>query len=132
MKDPYLMNRLGNSKNSFQGAYKRVLCVCSAGLLRSPTAAVVLSQAPFNFNTRAAGIVKEYALINVDEVLLHWADEIVCMTDEQKTELEKRTQKPVICLGISDNYAYRDSELIDLIRTKYEEATQSELKSSAV
>jgi predicted protein tyrosine phosphatase len=121
VKDPYLMNRLGNSKNSFQGGYKRVLCVCSAGLLRSPTAAVVLSQAPFNYNTRAAGLEKTYALINVDEVLLHWADEIVCMTDEQKEVLETRTDKPVICLGIRDSYAYRDPELIDLIRSRYEE-----------
>jgi predicted protein tyrosine phosphatase len=32
-----LMNRLGNCKNYHQGKFKRVLCVCSAGLLRSPT-----------------------------------------------------------------------------------------------
>ena len=50
-----LMNRLGNSKNPYQGDFKKVLCVCSAGLLRSPTAAWVLSNAPFNFNTREIG-----------------------------------------------------------------------------
>lgn len=29
-----LMNRLGNADNPYQDRYKRVLCVCSAGLLR--------------------------------------------------------------------------------------------------
>ena len=62
MTDPFLMNRLANSSNRYQGEYKRVLCVCSAGLLRSPTAALVLSQEPYNFNTRAAGLDEAFAL----------------------------------------------------------------------
>ena len=65
-----LMNRLANTHNHYQGDAKRVLCVCSAGLLRSPTAAFVLSQEPFGFNTRAAGIAEDFALIVVDDVLL--------------------------------------------------------------
>lgn len=77
-----LMNRIANSTNQFQGSYKRVLCVCSAGLLRSPTTALVLSQPPYNYNTRAAGLTKEFALVPVDPVLLHWADEVVCMNSE--------------------------------------------------
>ena len=56
MPADFLMNRIANSTNPFQKDYKRVLCVCSAGLLRSPTAAYVLSQAPYNYNTRAAGL----------------------------------------------------------------------------
>jgi len=32
----------------------------------------VLSQEPYNYNTRAAGIVDDYALVPVDEVLLNW------------------------------------------------------------
>lgn len=79
----FTMNRLDNARNEFQGEYKRVLCVCSAGLLRSPTTAVVLSSEPYNFNTRAAGLVREFALVPVDKVLLFWADEIVCMTADQ-------------------------------------------------
>lgn len=120
MADKYLMNRLANSSNGFQGEYKRVLCVCSAGLLRSPTAAFVLSQKPYNYNTRAAGDTKEFALIVVDDVLLEWADEVVCMTLEQKKSLKKRTKKPVVCLEISDSYAYRSPALIELIKEKYE------------
>ncbi len=73
---PFLMNRLGNCNNSYQGEAKRVLCVCSAGLLRSPTAAFVLSNSPWNYNTRAAGLTPQFALIPVDKVLLTWSQEI--------------------------------------------------------
>lgn len=115
------MNRLHNATNPNQGKYKRVLCVCSAGLLRSPTAAVVLAQEPYNYNTRAAGLEEDFALITVDEVLLEWADEVVCMTKAQLTELKSRTKKPIKCLRIDDSYAYRNEELIELIKANYKE-----------
>lgn len=120
------MNRIHNSTNPFQGKYKKVLCVCSAGLLRSPTTAVVLSQEPYNYNTRAAGITAEYALIVVDTVLLEWADEIVCMEPRQKAAINERLNKlqaigkPVVCLDIPDQYRYRDEELIALIKERYD------------
>lgn len=117
--DKYLLNRLGNCKNQHQGETLRVLCVCSAGLLRSPTAAVVLSQPPFNFNTRAAGLVPQFALIPVDQVLLEWADEIVCMELEQKEILSSMTKTPIICLEIEDSFPYRDPALMELIHKKY-------------
>lgn len=117
-----MMNRLANCTNEYQGKYKRVLCVCSAGLLRSPTAALVLSQEPFNYNTRAAGLSGEYALILVDDVLLKWADEIVCMSKGQELELEiMMPRKPIICLDIPDNFEYRNPALKDLIHNKYVE-----------
>jgi predicted protein tyrosine phosphatase len=118
-----LMNRLGNITNRFQGSTRKVLCVCSAGLLRSPTAAVVLSQDPYNFNTRAAGISKEYALIPVDEVLVEWADEIVCMQKEHSEVLIKQyplSRLKIKTLNIQDSYEYRDPELIRLIKEKYD------------
>lgn len=114
-------NRLANCHNHFQqvGRFKRVLCVCSAGLLRSPTAAVVLSQEPFNFNTRAAGLTEEFALIPVDEVLIEWADEIVCMETKQQIVLSRLTTKPIICLKIPDDFSYREPELMELIKKNY-------------
>lgn len=117
------MNRIANAGNPFQGDFKKVLCVCSAGLLRSPTTAVVLSQEPFNFNTRAAGLIEDFALIPVDDVLLAWADEVVCMTKEQETVLKTRTEKPVICLNIPDSFGYRDPQLMTLIKERYQQAT---------
>lgn len=122
----FVRNRLFNCGNPYQGDFKRVLCVCSAGLLRSPTTAVVLSQEPYNFNTRAAGIDLGHALVPVDEVLLTWAEQIVCMTSDQKerldTQLEKLGRKTkVICLDIEDSFAYRDPELVAAIKKSYEE-----------
>ena len=125
------MNRMYTSKNPHQGKFKKVLCVCSAGLLRSPTAALVLSQEPFNFNTRAAGLTDDFALVAVDEVLLHWADEIVVMDPFQKSSVEVKflvnglTPKPIVVLDIEDKYEYRNPELIKLIKENYVRSTDS-------
>ena len=64
-------NALWNCKNPYQGRDKRVLCVCSAGLLRSPTIAKVLVMN--GYNTRSCGC-RDYALIQIDNVLIEWAD----------------------------------------------------------
>lgn len=113
-------NRLANVHNQYQGSFKKVLCVCSAGLLRSPTAAWVLSQEPFNYNTRAAGITGEYALIMVDEALIEWADEIVCMGASQAQQIKQFNPKcPVYNLDIPDNFSYRDPELVEMITKRY-------------
>lgn len=123
------MNRMYNCKNPYQGKYKRVLCVCSAGLLRSPTTALVLANEPFNYNTRAAGLDTDHALIAVDDVLLEWADEIVCMTKSQEGELKLKTDKLVVCLNIPDSFAYRDSRLVTLIKNNYsKEVTNAQTK----
>ena len=111
--------RILNCKNGYQGDHKKVLCVCSAGLLRSPTAAVVLSQEPFNFNTRAAGMEKIYALIPLDEVLIEWADEIVCMSEHMKSRLSDMTTKPIINLEVPDIYNYRHPKLMQIIKENY-------------
>lgn len=123
-----LMNRMYNVGNPAQGEDKKVLCVCSAGLLRSPTAARVL-QNHYGYNTRSAGINRDYALIILDEVLLVWADEVVCMDQNQadvvKLMLEglKRDghnyEPDIKVLNIPDVYQYGDKELIDLIKTNY-------------
>ena len=126
----FLMNRLANARNPYQGGHRRVLCVCSAGLLRSPTAALVLSQEPYNFNTRAAGESAEFALIPVDDVLLFWAQEIVCMDEKQAKLIRERlalsgiTDTPVIALNVPDSYSYRDPKLIEAIKTAYDAATK--------
>jgi len=125
-RDPYLMNRLGNTTNRYQNfhKHKRVVCVCSAGLLRSPTAAFVLSQEPWNHNTRAVGLVPEFALVPLDRVMLEWADEFVCMTEDQADEVHKRLFEVdlttlVTCLNVPDNFGYRDLELVRLVSERY-------------
>lgn len=119
-----MRNRLANTKNPFQGDKKKVLCVCSAGLLRSPTAAWILSNAPFNFNTRACGVEPEYALIPVDEALLYWADEVVVMEEWQKDSILQRYNvgnKEIHILHTPDNYGFREQGLVDAMLPKLQE-----------
>lgn len=114
-------NRLHNIKNPYQGTSKKVLCVCSAGLLRSPTAAKVLAQEPYNYNTRSCGITKEYALIPFDNVLYVWADEVYVMEQWMKDAILENNSfqsDKVTVLGIEDSYAYNDPELIQLIKDR--------------
>ena len=118
-------NKQASIKNSYQGDFKKVLCVCSGGILRSATAAVVLSQAPYNYNTRAAGLNKDLSLIAVDQFLLEWADEIVCMEYWQDTELCAMLKKyglarKIIVLDIQSGSKYRDPVLVQAIKDKYD------------
>lgn len=115
----------GVHSNSYQGDYKRVLTVCSANMLRSPTIAVVLSMPPYDYNTRSAG-THSFALIPVTEDLLMWADEVVCADTEhaliiRDKLMEYQLDKPIVNLRIPDNYEYRNPELIMMIRRRYDE-----------
>jgi predicted protein tyrosine phosphatase len=122
-----MANGYGVHSNSFQGDYKRVLTVCSANMLRSPTIAHVLSAEPYNFNTRSAG-TESYALIPVTEDLLMWCDEVVCADTEhvmwvRNKMMEWMIDKPIIDLKIPDHYEYRNSKLIEMIKENYESRT---------
>ena len=117
----------GIYSNSYQGDYKRVLTVCSANMLRSPTIAHVLSAEPYNSNTRSAG-TQFYALIPVTEDLLMWANEVVCADTEhalyiRDKMIEYMLDKPIINLNIPDIYEYRNPELIELIKERYGQRT---------
>lgn len=111
--------------NEWQGDIKRVLCVCSANMLRSPTMQVVLSSDPFNYNTRSCG-THDYALIQLTADLLSWADEIVCADTEHfnrvhyfHDRLAYLKDTPIVNLRIPDIYGYRDPQLVQLIRDRY-------------
>ena len=123
-------NRLHNATNPNQGKSLRVLCVCSAGLLRSPTAAVVL-QREFGHNTRACGAEDNFALVPVDGVLIHWADEIVCMNSRHEETVRAIAAKQGIdtkhttfkVLNIPDQYEYMDKGLQSIILERYNKWT---------
>lgn len=125
MDDNYTLEaRKNTTHNRHQGNYKKVLTVCSAGLLRSPTAAWVLSNEPYNYNTRSAGSRPEYALNLVDEVLIEWADEIVFMQtshlERVRNQFDLPSDKKYIVLNIPDDFCYRDPTLINLIKESYD------------
>lgn len=67
---------------------------------------------------RAAGIDTGHALIPVDDVLLEWADEIVCMDEYQQKILQERTKKPVHDFRVGDNFEYRDKGLVAIIKIR--------------
>lgn len=119
------MSRYDTITNPHQGQYKKVLCVCSVGCLRSPTAAWVLSNEPFNYNTRACGIERNNAIIVVDTVLLYWANEIIVFDYVVQSKIynklakEDITEKTLINLDIPDDYDYRDPVLCQLIYDRY-------------
>ena len=117
----FTRNRMHNSSNPHQGEAKRVLCVCSAGLLRSPTAAWILGQEPWGYNTRAAGHEENYALIHADEVLYGWADLVVCMNEQQAETARKWVRKgvPVYALNVLDIYGYRDPGLVRIMKDEF-------------
>lgn len=115
-------NRLHNCKNPYQGQFKKVLAVCSAGLLRSPTIANVLHK-EYGYNTRSCGI-HDYALVMCDDVLLTWADEIVVVDLEKEYFIKEQLQrlnleKPVINLNIPDIHEFMDPDLQNDILIKY-------------
>ena len=112
------MNRLYTCHNGYQGGTKRVLCVCSAGLLRSPTAANIIHKV-FGHNTRACGISIDFALVPFDNVLATWADEIVVMESWMAHNIPNEFQDKIICLNIEDSFAYMDIKLQQLIKDKY-------------
>ena len=118
-------NQLANVSNSFQGNAKKVLCICSAGLLRSPTVANVLHQ-ELGYNTRAVGTAKEYALIPISEALVAWADEIVFVDEDCKVYLSKHEWDLInewdakeVTLNIPDQYNWNDPELRSILLEQY-------------
>jgi predicted protein tyrosine phosphatase len=113
-----MFNRIYNVKNPYQGKTKKVLCVCSAGLLRSPTAANVLHR-EYGYNTRAVGVF-DYALIILDDVHCYWADEIVVVDKDLASYIPEKFQDIVTILDIPDTYSYMDKELQEIIIEQYE------------
>lgn len=114
-----MKNRIANTKNPFQGDRTKTLCVCSAGLLRSPTLAAVLLEKPWNRNTRAVGASTEFALIPIDEALVEWADEIIFVEPRVRDAVVMGfgalMDKRVFTLDIPDKFETFEPELIKLI-----------------
>jgi len=105
--------------NARQGAFKRILCVCSLGLLRSPTLAYALQQE--GHNTRSCGSDIENALIPISKKLVEWADEIVFVNPENyNAVLHMVDLKKVKVLNIPDDYDYRDAWLLSVCKDMYQ------------
>lgn len=121
-------NQKANAKNEFQGDALRALCVCSAGLLRSPTLASVLHE-DWGFNVRACGANEEYALIPLSEALIHWADLIVFVNQDSYTEalfrnqpIASRIEGKSLILDIEDDFEYNNPVLRAMLKQQFTDA----------
>lgn len=117
------MNRRWTCSNPDQGNDLKVLCVCSTGLLRSPTMARLLCRQFENVNPRAVGVSQDHALVPMDDVHLHWADVVLCADRDHFATVDERLaelglEKEVHCLNVPDNYGFGDKMLESILSTK--------------
>lgn len=105
--------------NDYQGKDKKVLFVCSAGILRSATAARIYAH---KYNTRAVGS-EPYALIPITGDLILWADEIVFVNNYNYLSTSWKfdlSESNVKVLDIPDDYDHMHPELIEEFKKQYE------------
>lgn len=116
-----MLNFTGVLKNQYQGDNKRVVFVCSAGILRSATGARLYAH---KYNTRCAG-TEDYALIPLTGNLLIWADEVVFVHEYNYLGAAKQFDLDaynytIKCLNIEDEYDHMQDELVQLFLEQYE------------
>lgn len=117
--------------NPFQGTGLRLLFVCSAGLLRSPTGANLFAKK--GYNTRSAGS-SPYALIPLSANLIAWADAIFFVNEEnfleaidtfdQHNKFSNELKEKAVVLDIPDNFEYNHPTLVQLLDTEVTAALQ--------
>ena len=109
--------------NPYQGTASRYLFVCSAGMLRSPTAAMVA--ASMGYNARSCGS-EEYALIRLSANLIEWANKIFFMncdnfsqaveTFESEPELIRMLNNKSTVWDLEDIYDYGNYTLVEKVK----------------
>ncbi len=99
----------------------KMLFVCDANRLRSPTAEAVFSgYAGLEVKSAGAGLL---ANVPLSLELLEWADLIFVMEKRQRNIIHSRfkeiyQRKRIICLYIPDEFEFMDPELIALLEAK--------------
>lgn len=117
--------RDGVIHNPFQGKDKKVVFVCSMGILRSATAARLYAR---KYNTRSAGSWND-ALIPLTATLLEWADEVVFVNRENYESVKQRYAEEGVhidnrynikVLNIPDDYEHMHPKLVQAFNDQYE------------
>jgi predicted protein tyrosine phosphatase len=112
----------GVVKNPYQGKDKKVVFVCSMGILRSATGARLYAH---KYNTRTAGTYPD-ALVPLSPVLVAWADELVFVNKENYLSFTKNIDRELFedlnikVLNIPDCYPHMDPKLIETFNEQYE------------
>ena len=117
--------RDGVIHNPFQGKDKKVVFVCSMGILRSATAARLYAH---KYNTRSAGSWND-ALIPLTATLLEWSNEVVFVNKHNYEQVKQYYAEELIdidrhynikVLDIPDDYHHMHPELIKAFNDQYE------------
>jgi predicted protein tyrosine phosphatase len=117
-------NQMHNIANPYQGNTKKVLTVCSAGLLRSATLQNFLIK-EYGYNVRNCGTEGSYALIPISEALVKWADEIVFVSIDNYYDVKYQLEEfgidnnRIFVLDIPDQYGFNDPKLLAIIKEQY-------------
>jgi predicted protein tyrosine phosphatase len=115
--------RHGVVKNPYQGDDKKIVFVCSMGILRSATAARIYSR---KYNTRSAGTYLD-ALIPLSPILVAWADELVFVNKENYNTFKRNVDEEILLqsnvkvLDIPDAYEHMHPTLIQAFKDQYED-----------
>lgn len=126
LSDEIRQCREGVVRNPFQGKDKKVLFVCSMGILRSATGARLYAS---RYNTRCAGTWAD-ALIPVTTTLLEWADEVVFVNKSNYDQVKNRYAREGIdideiltikVLDIPDDFPHMAPELVQAFNDQYEQ-----------
>jgi len=113
--------------NISQGIQRKIVFVCSVGMLRSPTAAAIGSK--LGLNTRSCGS-STLALIPLSANLIRWADRIVFMNNEnfrqakktfKETEFKEDLEENSLVWNVPDIYNYMDDGLVYILETQIKE-----------
>lgn len=114
--------------NPYQGNDRKVLFVCSMGILRSATGARIYGH---KYNTRAAG-THGGALVPLTETLLEWADQVVFVNKENwdhcnnfllagQDDLKAAVLEKSVVLNIPDQYEHMHPEIIKAYKEQFED-----------
>ncbi|MEM1116125.1 MAG: phosphotyrosine protein phosphatase [Bacteroidota bacterium] len=99
----------------------RVLFVCSRNRLRSPTAEAVVAGWP-DIEAVSAGTAPD-AEARVSADLVAWADVIVAFEARHRRHLQRAfgpllRDTRLVVLGVPDDHAFMDPELVDRLRAR--------------
>ncbi len=101
----------------------KLLFVCSANMLRSPTAEAVFSHYEGIEATSAGTNADAETFVSAD--LVEWADVVVAMEQHHAQFLQARygyllRRKRVAVLGIPDQYDFMEPELVRVLKERVE------------
>ena len=94
-----------------------VLFICNQNQNRSKTAAEIFKG---EFNTKSAGLYNQKPVTGKQ---LSWADIVIVMEEDHRSEIAKRfpkqyMQKRILSFEIPDIFSYNDAKLVSTLKSK--------------